>query len=87
MSEAIKKTIRRKFEGLVVSCKNSKTIGVEVKTTKLHPKYLKRFIVSKKYQVHDENNEYQKGEKVAFVECRPISRLKRWRALPKNKKV
>ncbi|MFA5021634.1 MAG: 30S ribosomal protein S17 [Patescibacteria group bacterium] len=78
--------IRKKFEGTVVSNKNDKTIVVEVKNTKVHPKYLKRYIVSKKYKVHDQANEYKVGEVVSFIECRPISKEKRWRVLSKNKK-
>ncbi|MFA6322409.1 MAG: 30S ribosomal protein S17 [Candidatus Buchananbacteria bacterium] len=80
-----KTQIKRKFVGLVVSDKGDKTIVVEVKRTKLHPKYLKRYIVSKKYQVHDENNQFKKGDHVTFIECRPISRHKRWRVLSSKK--
>jgi len=73
-----KKVIKRKMSGVVVSVKGDKTIVVEVKRTKLHSKYLKRFIVSKKYQVHDPKNSHQVGDKVEFVECRPISKCKKW---------
>jgi len=86
MTNNSKKIIRKKFEGTVVSNKNDKTIVVEVKNTKVHPKYLKRYIVSKKYKVHDQANEYKVGEVVSFIECRPISKEKRWRVLSKNKK-
>ncbi len=79
--ENTKKVIKRKFEGVVVSDKNDKTIIVEIKTTKLHPKYFKRYIVSRKYKVHDPENRYKVGEAVTFVECRPISKDKRWRAI------
>jgi len=78
-----KKKSMRKFQGTVVSNKSDKTIVVSVIRTKLHPKYLKRFIVSKKYKVHDENNEYKAGDVVSFVECRPISKDKRWRVTGK----
>jgi small subunit ribosomal protein S17 len=40
---------------------------------------LKRFTVSRKYKVHDEKNQYKEGDKVSFVECRPMSKDKRWR--------
>ncbi|MFA6410545.1 MAG: 30S ribosomal protein S17 [Candidatus Buchananbacteria bacterium] len=86
MTKDAKKVIKKTFEGKVVSNKNDKTIVVEVKSTKVHPKYLKRYIVSKKYKVHDQNNEYKKGEVANFVECRPMSKDKRWRVLPKAKK-
>ncbi|OGY46951.1 MAG: 30S ribosomal protein S17 [Candidatus Buchananbacteria bacterium RIFCSPHIGHO2_02_FULL_45_11b] len=86
MPEQTQKIIKRKFEGLVVSAKGDKTIVVEVKTAKLHPKYLKRYAVSKKYKVHDEKNEFKAGDRVVFAECRPLSRQKRWRVLGKQEK-
>ncbi|MFA6513701.1 MAG: 30S ribosomal protein S17 [Patescibacteria group bacterium] len=73
--------IRRKFTGVVVSDKSAKTILVKVETIKVHPKYRKRYTVSRKYKVHDENNKYKTGDKVSFVECRPLSRDKRWRII------
>ena len=80
-SELLAEVNRRKFSGLVVSAKSDKTIVVEVKTVKVHPKYKKRFTVSSKYKVHDEKNEHQEGETVTFVECRPLSKDKRWRVV------
>ncbi|MFA6254927.1 MAG: 30S ribosomal protein S17 [Patescibacteria group bacterium] len=76
-----KKVIKRKFVGTVVSNKNDKTIVVEVRGTRLHPKYLKRYTVSKKYKVHDPENKYKIGDKVNFIECRPISKDKKWRVI------
>lgn len=73
--------ISRKFSGVVVSDKSAKTILVKVETIKVHPKYKKRYTVSRKYKVHDENNKYKTGDQVSFVECRPLSRDKRWRVL------
>ena len=73
--------IRKKFSGVVVSDKSDKTVVVKVETVKIHPKYGKRYKVSRKYKVHDENNEFKTGDKVIFVECRPMSRDKRWRVV------
>ena len=73
--------IRKKFSGVVVSDKSDKTIVVKVDTVKIHPKYKKRYTVSRKYKVHDEKNEFRTGDKVTFVECRPLSRDKRWRVV------
>ena len=81
MTKDSKKKSMRKFQGTVVSNKSDKTIVVVVTRTKVHPKYLKRFHVSKKYKVHDEKNQYRENEKVNFVECRPLSKDKRWRVL------
>ena len=74
-------TISRQFSGVVVSDKSDKTIVVKVESVKKHPKYHKRYVVSKKYQVHDETNKYHIGDKVKFVECRPLSKDKRWRII------
>ncbi|MCX6796516.1 MAG: 30S ribosomal protein S17 [Candidatus Falkowbacteria bacterium] len=76
-------TAGRKLGGIVVSNKMDKTIVVRVDRVVVHPKYKKRYTSSKKYKVHDERNEYQEGEAVAFVECRPISKDKKWRAISK----
>lgn len=78
-TKVAKEIIRRKFSGVVVSDKSDKTIVVKVDSVKIHPKYKKRYTSSMKYQVHDENNEFRTGDKVSFVECRPLSRDKRWR--------
>ncbi len=74
-------TIQRKFNGVVVSDKMDKTITVKVEQVKIHPKYKKRFVISNKFKVHDEKNQYKEGDKVTFVECRPLSKDKRWRVL------
>ena len=81
--EEIKKpaVISRTFTGIVVSDKNDKTIVVKVESVKKHPKYQKRYTVSRKYKVHDEKNQFHTGDKVSFVECRPLSRDKRWRVI------
>jgi len=71
--------IKRKFEGTVVSDKENKTVRVEVEKLKQHPLYKKRYTVTKKYAVHDEDNEAKEGDVVQFQECRPISKTKRWR--------
>ena len=76
-----KMLIRRTFKGIVASDKMDKTIVVSVETTKIHPKYQKRFISTRRYKVHDEKNQYREGDKVTFVECRPLSKDKRWRVI------
>lgn len=77
------KTVSRRFQGVVVSDKNDQTIVVLVERVKKHPKYQKRYTVSRKYKVHDATNEYKIGDTVTFVECRPLSRDKKWRTLKK----
>ena len=69
--------------GLVVSDKMDKTIVVKVNMLKRHPRYKKRYTSSKKYKVHDENNEYKIGDEVTFESCRPVSKGKQWKVLSK----
>jgi len=76
-----KPKIQKKFSGEVVSDKGDKTIIVKVERVKMHPKYKKRYKVTKKYKVHDEENQYNIGDKVSFIECRPLSKEKKWRVL------
>lgn len=75
----VKNPICKKFTGVVVSDKSDKTIIVKVERVKINKKYKKRYIVSKKYKVHDEKNSCKVGDKVSFIECRPISKDKKWR--------
>ncbi|OGF27263.1 30S ribosomal protein S17 [Candidatus Falkowbacteria bacterium RIFOXYB2_FULL_34_18] len=75
----LKKAIKKKYQGIVVSDKMDKTIVVRIDRIKTHPKYQKRFTTSKNYKVHDEKNEKKVGDTVVFVECRPMSKDKRWR--------
>ena len=69
----------RQFVGLVTSTKMEKTIVVKVEHMKENQKYHKSFRVSKKYHVHDEKGLAKEGDKVEFVECRPLSKTKCWR--------
>jgi len=69
----------RQFEGVVVGVAEDKTAHVAVRTRKTHPKYRKQYTVSKKYAVHDEENELHVGDTILFEECRPLSKTKRWR--------
>ena len=76
-----KEIIKRKFSGMVVGDKMNKTRVVSVESVKVHPLYKKRYKISKKYKVHDEKNLYKIGDKARFIECRPLSKDKRWRII------
>ena len=69
---------KRILKGKVVSCKNNKTIVVEVIRTVQHKLYKKIIKRNKKFHAHDENNNCSVGENVTIQESRPISKLKRW---------
>jgi small subunit ribosomal protein S17 len=79
--EKSKNITRRKFNGVVVSDKMEKTVVVRVERVKINKKYGKRYMVSKKYKVHDEKKKFKLGDKVIFIECRPLSKDKRWRVI------
>jgi len=68
----------KEFIGEVISDKTSQTRIVLVKSVQMHPLYKKRFIVKKKYYVHDEANASKLGDTVRIRESKPISKLKRW---------
>ncbi|HKX72978.1 MAG TPA: 30S ribosomal protein S17 [Candidatus Saccharimonadales bacterium] len=68
----------RKMVGVVTSDVQDKTITVSTVRSVTHPKYDKRYSVTKKYAVHDEKNEAHVGDKVEISETRPISRRKSW---------
>ena len=75
----VSRGIRKERVGVVVSDVQDKTIVVMVERRTAHPLYHKVVKVSKKFAVHDENNEARKGDTVRIVETRPLSRNKRWR--------
>jgi len=63
---------------VVVSDKGDKTVTVLVNRRVMHPIYKKYITRSKKYAAHDEKNVHKIGETVEIIECRPISKRKRW---------
>jgi small subunit ribosomal protein S17 len=70
---------RKERVGMVVSDSPDKTVSVAVETLVRHPLYKKRVRRSKKFLVHDEQNDAHMGDTVRIVETRPLSKLKRWR--------
>ena len=79
------RNLRRSIQGVVVSNKNDKTIGVLVETHKKHSKYGKRVKYRKKYYAHDEENLAKIGDVVTIVECRRLSATKRYRLVSIDK--
>ena len=78
MSERGSRKIR---VGEVVGTGMDKTAVVSVERRKQHPKFHKYIKRSKKYLIHDEQNELGLGDKVRIVETRPVSKRKNWRLL------
>jgi len=71
---------RRTMIGVVTSAnKAPKTIAVKVHYTARHPKYGKFLNRSLMVKAHDEASAARLGDRVELMECRPISKTKRWR--------
>jgi len=64
--------------GEVVSTKMAKTIVVEVSRRVPHPLYKRIIGKRKKFYAHDEDGKAKMGDVVRIVECRPLSKMKRW---------
>jgi len=81
-SNAAPERRRRKVrQGVVVSNKMAKSIVVRVSRTMRHPIYQKVIQRSKKYMAHCEDASVKTGDLVRIMECRPLSRHKRWRLI------
>jgi small subunit ribosomal protein S17 len=73
-----KQGIKNEKVGSVVSAKMAKTIVVEVSRKAAHPVYKRVVTKRKKFYAHDEKGEAKAGDVVRIIECRPMSKLKRW---------
>ena len=65
--------------GEVVSTKMARTIVVEVSRRVPHPLYKRIIGKRKKFYADDAESSAKLGDIVRIVECRPLSKLKRWR--------
>ena len=71
--------LRKERSGLVVSDRMQKTVVVSIERMVQHPRYKKVLKRRTKVKAHDESNQCHIGDRVLIVECRPLSRDKRWR--------
>ena len=67
--------------GVVVSDKPNKTITVIVERKYSHSVLKKVIKVKKKYNAHDENNKFKKGDKVSIIESKPYSKNKKFEVM------
>ena len=81
------RAFRKTRVGQVVSDKMDKTIVVSVADSVQHPLYKKTMKRTYKLKAHDENNECGIGDTVKVMECRPLSKDKRWRLVEIIKKA
>ncbi len=75
----MERNLRKERTGQVSSNKMDKTATIVVERRMKHPMYGKFVKKTKKYAVHDENNECGIGDTVRIMEVRPLSKRKRWR--------
>jgi small subunit ribosomal protein S17 len=80
-STAPKMGRRQRKVGRVVSNKMDKTIVVVVESLKKHRIYKRTYKQTKRFQAHDQENVCQIGDMVLIEECRPLSKMKRWRLI------
>ena len=73
------RAFRKTRVGQVVSNKMDKTIVVAIEDSVQHKLYKKIVKRTYKLKAHDENNECGVGDTVKVMECRPLSKDKRWR--------
>ena len=81
------RAFRKTRVGTVVSDKMDKTIVVAIEDSVQHPLYKKILKRTYKLKAHDENNECGVGDTVRVMECRPLSKDKRWRLVEIIKKA
>ena len=79
MTETTERNSRKVRTGVVTSVSGAKTIVVATTERKRHPKYGKMMTSTKKLHAHDEECTAGLGDTVKVMECRPMSKMKRWR--------
>ena len=77
----VNRNARKERVGRVVSNKMNKSITILVEGKVKHPIYGKFVNKSKKLVAHDEKDECNIGDTVKIMECRPLSKRKRWRLI------
>lgn len=70
--------MRKTKTGTVVSNAMTKTVVVVVERTVQDPVFKKYVRRKTKFMAHDESGKCQKGDVVEIMECRPLSKRKRW---------
>jgi small subunit ribosomal protein S17 len=70
---------RKVYQGRVKSDKMDKTVVVWIENRVRHPLYGRIMTRTTRVKAHDETNDAHVGDTVEIVECRPMSREKRFR--------
>lgn len=75
----LERNLRKTRVGIVVSDKMDKTVVVAVEVRYKHTLYKKTVTETRKYKVHDENNDAHVGDQVEIQETRKLAKTKNWR--------
>ena len=67
--------------GVVVSDVCDQTVTIKVVTPSRHKKYQRIVRRTTRFMAHDPENRCKNGDMVEIRECRPMSKLKRWRVV------
>jgi small subunit ribosomal protein S17 len=78
-NNVVKVSHRSRKTGVVISKSGDKSVVVKVDRLMQHTKFRRVVRRSKKYMVHDDNNVCKVGDKIEIIECRPMSKNKRFR--------
>lgn len=76
-----KKVGRKENIGEVIKDKMDKTVVVKVERKVTHPVYGKVVRKNRKFTAHNKDNAAKLGDKVRILECRPLSKTKRWKVV------
>lgn len=68
------KSTKKMKTGFVISDKMDKTVVIKIDRIKTHPIYKKKYVISKNYKAHDEENAYKEGDFVEIAETKPYSK-------------
>lgn len=86
-TEQSSRSSKRTKVGTVVSVVGKTTAVIEVVDVERHPKYQKRYTVSRRFHAQVSGEPITKGVRVRIVETRPMSKLKRWRVVERLSKA
>jgi len=70
-------------QGVVLSTNNEKFVIVEVQRKRKHRIYNKVVNIKRKYYAHDPSGDCKENDAVIIEQCRPLSKLKRWKVISK----
>ena len=82
-----KRGLRKKLEGIVISNRMDKTVLVQVERLTKHQTYNKYIRRRAGYMAHDPRNMCRIGDRVTIIDCRPVSKRKRWQVVDINDKA